>query len=82
MFTGRFILFHGKRHPQEMNGPEIEAFLTHKDVSTTMNYTHGLERGACGVLSPLDALPEQDAISRTPHRSLWLGHRRLELAKP
>ena len=25
----RYILFHGKRHPQEMGRPEIEAFLTH-----------------------------------------------------
>jgi integron integrase len=25
----RFILFHAKRHPKEMGGPEIEAFLTH-----------------------------------------------------
>jgi Phage integrase, N-terminal SAM-like domain len=25
----RFILFHGKRHPQEMGKPEIEAFLAH-----------------------------------------------------
>jgi Phage integrase, N-terminal SAM-like domain len=25
----RFILFHNKRHPQEMGIPEIEAFLTH-----------------------------------------------------
>lgn len=24
----RFILFHGKRHPQELGGPEVEAFLT------------------------------------------------------
>src|SRR2546423_11516308 len=24
----RFILFHGKRHPQEMGLPEVEAFLT------------------------------------------------------
>lgn len=28
----RFILFHGKRHPQEMGAPEIEAFLTHLAV--------------------------------------------------
>ena len=28
----RFILFHGKRHPKEMGGPEIEAFLTHLAV--------------------------------------------------
>ena len=25
----RFILFHGKRHPKDMGGKEIEAFLTH-----------------------------------------------------
>ena len=25
----RFILFHGKRHPQDMGKPEIEAFLSH-----------------------------------------------------
>jgi integrase len=24
----RYILFHGKRHPMEMGGPEVEAFLT------------------------------------------------------
>lgn len=24
----RYILFHGKRHPREMGGPEVEAFLT------------------------------------------------------
>jgi len=28
----RFIRFHGKRHPQEMDVPEIEAFLTHLAV--------------------------------------------------
>ena len=28
----RFILFHGKRHPLEMDAPEIEAFLTHLAV--------------------------------------------------
>ena len=28
----RFILRHGKRHPQEMAGPEIDAFLTHLAV--------------------------------------------------
>jgi integron integrase len=28
----RFILFHGKRHPQEMGAAEIEAFLTHLAV--------------------------------------------------
>ena len=28
----RFILFHGKRHPQEMGAPELETFLTHLAV--------------------------------------------------
>ena len=28
----RFILFHGKRHPKDMGGAEIEAFLTHLAV--------------------------------------------------
>ena len=28
----RFILFHDKRHPKDMGGPEIEAFLTHLAV--------------------------------------------------
>jgi len=28
----RFILFHGKRHPQEMGKAEVEAFLTHLAV--------------------------------------------------
>lgn len=28
----RFILFHGKRHPKEMGGQEVEAFLTHLAV--------------------------------------------------
>jgi hypothetical protein len=41
----RFILFHGKRHPAEMGKVEM---------STTMVYTHVLNRGGRGVLSPLD----------------------------
>jgi integron integrase len=28
----RFVLFHGKRHPRELGGPEVEAFLTHLAV--------------------------------------------------
>ena len=28
----RFVLFHDKRHPNEMGAPEVEAFLTHLAV--------------------------------------------------
>jgi integron integrase len=30
----RFILFHGKRHPREMGGVEIEAFLSHLAIGS------------------------------------------------
>ncbi len=41
----RFILFHDKRHPNEMGGPEIEAFLTHlavkeKAAASTQNQAY------------------------------------------
>ena len=74
----RFILYHNKRHPQEMGKQEIEEFLIHlardrqvsastqnqakaallghKDVQTTMIYTHVLNKGGRGVTSPLDRI--------------------------
>jgi integrase len=59
----RFILLHNKRHPRDMGSPEGEAFLTHltvdqllehRDVRTTMIYTHILNRGAMAIHSPPD----------------------------
>jgi hypothetical protein len=31
-WIGRFILFHGKQHPRNMNVAEVGAFLTHLAV--------------------------------------------------
>ena len=77
----RFILLHGKRHPNEIGKPEIEAFLSHlimrsnlcprrqplslilalpgqegKKDRITMIYTHVINRGGRGVISPKDMM--------------------------
>ncbi len=42
----------------------VEELLAHKDVATTMIYTHVLNRGPAGVRSPADRLQE-DSVSGT-----------------
>ena len=65
----RFILFHDKRHPQEMDTPDIEAFLTHLAVekhvaASTQNqalaallflYRHVLHRELTGSVDAVRA---------------------------
>jgi hypothetical protein len=49
-WSRRFILFHARPHPKELE------LLGPKEVETTMICTHVLNPGGRGVLSPLDRL--------------------------
>jgi integron integrase len=42
----------------------IQGLLGHKDISTTMIYTHVLQQGGQGVVSPLDDLPGGHSVQR------------------
>jgi integrase len=65
----RFIRFHG-RLQDGYDIRTVQELLGHKDIKTTMVYTHVLNRGGQGVHSPLDRLRkglsvESRGITRT-----------------
>lgn len=44
----RYILFHGKRHPSDLGGPEVEAFLSH--LATDRNVAAATQNQALAAL--------------------------------
>ena len=47
-WTRRFVLFHGKRHPDEMGAPEVAAFLSHLAVRSRVSAV--TQNQACSAL--------------------------------
>jgi integron integrase len=71
----RFILFHGKRHPQEMGAAEVEAFLTHLAVQRGVAPATQSQAKAALLFLYRDVLGVQlpwldDVVSAKPSRHL------------
>jgi Phage integrase, N-terminal SAM-like domain len=54
----RYILFHNKRHPQEMGVPEIESFLTHLAIEGNVTASTPFELDDPSIC-PLSFLPQR-----------------------
>lgn len=77
----RFIIFHGKRHPQDMGAPEVEAFLSH--LATQREVSEGTQNQAMHAILFLYrevlgvTLPWLDGVTRAKPtlemRSQWTG---------
>jgi hypothetical protein len=55
----RYIYFHGKRHPQEMGGSEVEAFLSH--LATEGRVSHSTQNQALAAPFSLSRSPRKGA---------------------
>ena len=66
----RFILFHNKKHPETMGGPEVERFLTHlacdrQVAASTQNQVLG------AILFHRDLLDPDRKCARRTSPSCW-----------
>ena len=76
----RFILFHGKHHPEKMGAAEVEAFLTHlavvgKVAASTQN--HGITINNKNDLATFGCLHGVSGHDRRFQRRRFIVHRHL-----